>query len=674
MNPSDVPHPTRRISRAIGLSLTLALLQTGLTAALPASAQTNAISLADDHPPATLASTLLPRESWTPYPRHADRPAWEKLTRHSRDLLLRQGEEALGKPLPQLPASLYLGYARIGDRGRFEGPYFARRRHLHQLVLAECAEGKLRFLDAIADTLWAICEESTWCVPAHIGAQRAGVGLPEIEEPIVDLFAAQTGSSVAWTIHLVGAELDALSPRLRKRAEAEVQRRILAAYRSRDYGWMGFNARSAANRPNNWNPWINGNVLTATLLLERDPTRRAETVHRALRSLDRFLQPYPADGGCDEGPGYWSRAGGSLLDCLDLLHDASAGRIDVFTHPLVREIGRFIHRVHIADDWYVDIGDCAARTGIDRSVVFRYGQRIGDTALEALACSGATLESLTSETRGIDLGRGLRALADLDAMLDRSKVSPPLMRDTWLGSDDLQMMIARDREGSTQGLFVAAWGGHNAQSHNHNDVGNFIVFADGHPVFVDLGAPTYTAQTFSRRRYEIPAMQSAWHNLPTLNGVMQSAGRTFAAREVTYHSEDAFAELSMDIAPAWPAEAGVSSWRRSVRLERGSEVRLTETFQLGKLSPGAVLGLITPRPAKALAPGRIDLPLPATAGHLPRTAVLQFDPARLETVVTPFDLDDARLAGVWGPRLNRITISAKTPSTNDTWVLRLRLD
>lgn len=63
----------------------------------------------------------------------------------------------------------------------------------------------------------------------------------------------------------------------------------------------------------------------------------------------------------------------------------------------------------LADDWYVDIGDCAARTGIDRSVVFRYGQRIDDPALKALACSGTTLESLTAETRGIDLGRGLRA-------------------------------------------------------------------------------------------------------------------------------------------------------------------------------------------------------------------------------------------------------------------------
>jgi hypothetical protein len=140
-----------------------------------------------------------------------------------------------------------------------------------------------------------------------------------------------------------------------------------------------------------------------------------------------------------------------------------------------------------------------------------------------------------------------------------------------------------------------------------------MVFADGLPVFVDLGAPTYTAKTFGSRRYEIPAMQSAWHNLPTLNGVMQSAGRTFAARDVAYRATDTQAELAMDIAPAWPKAAGVRSWRRTVRLERGVEIRLLEEFHLDRLEPGAVLHLVTPREPRLSEPGRLELPPPAGA-------------------------------------------------------------
>lgn len=670
--PADSRAPRRSATALLALlwSLTVLILPPRL------GAQTNAIALADTYPPATLETLLVPRADWHPFPAFADRAAWDALPIAARTSLVAHGEAALAKPLPPLPATLYLRYAREGDRGRFEGPYFERRRRLHQLVLAECVEAQHRFRDAIADTLWAICEESTWCVPAHVGGQKAGVGLPDVEEPILDLFAAQTGSSVAWTLYLVADELDAVSPLLRRRAAAEVNRRVLTNYLGRDYGWMGFGSRNPANRPNNWNPWINGNILTAALLLEPDPARRVAIVHRALRSLDRFLQPYPSDGGCDEGPGYWSRAGGSVLDNLDLLHSATAGRLDVFGNPLIREIGRFIHRVHIAGDWYVDIGDCSARSGIDRGVVFRYGRRIDDPLLAALASHGATIGELVDETAGIDLGRAVRTLQDLPAILALAEAPLPLVRDVWLGSDDLQMMIARDRGGSTQGLFVAAWGGHNAQSHNHNDVGNFLVFAGGQPVLIDLGAPTYTAKTFSSRRYEIPAMQSSWHNLPTIHGVQQAAGRAFAARDVHYQATDAAAELSMDIAAAWPESARVKSWRRTVRLERGVEARLVEDFELTDADPALELNLLTPREPRIAAPGRLDLPVPATGptDAPARTVSLNFDPEKLQVAVETFAVDDDRLAGQWGRQLRRLHVTGRTPQARDTWVLRLRIE
>ena len=51
-------------------------------------------------------------------------------------------------------------------------------------------------------------------------------------------------------------------------------------------------------------------------------------------------------------------------------------------------------------------------------------------------------------------------------------------------------MTARVTERSSDGFYVAAQGGHNAESHNHNDVGNFIVFLNGKPVIVDVGVET----------------------------------------------------------------------------------------------------------------------------------------------------------------------------------------
>ena len=87
-----------------------------------------------------------------------------------------------------------------------------------------------------------------------------------------------------------------------------------------------------------------------------------------------------------------------------------------------------------------------------------------------------------------------------------------------------------------RGFYLAAKGGHNAESHNHNDVGNFIVYADGRPVLIDAGVGTYTAKTFSPQRYEIWTMQSAYHNLPTINGFLQKDGRQFRAENVVIQS------------------------------------------------------------------------------------------------------------------------------------------
>ena len=48
--------------------------------------------------------------------------------------------------------------------------------------------------------MWLLCEESTWCLPAH----QPGPGLPDPDKPHVDLFAAETAALLAWTALLTG--------------------------------------------------------------------------------------------------------------------------------------------------------------------------------------------------------------------------------------------------------------------------------------------------------------------------------------------------------------------------------------------------------------------------------------------------------------------------------------
>ncbi len=161
--------------------------------------------------------------------------------------------------------------------------------------------------------------------------------------------------------------------------------------------------------------------------------------------------------------------------------------------------------------------------------------------------------------------RQLRALFSF-SQLEESQSVPPYFGDVWL--PDLQVMAAREKPGASAGLYLAAKGGHNAESHNHNDVGQFLLYLDGEPVLIDPGVEEYTSKTFGSNRYALWTMQSAYHNLPTVNGCLQEAGRNFKAIGVHYQASEDRAELSLQLEDAYPQAAGVARWQRRIALCR----------------------------------------------------------------------------------------------------------
>ena len=656
--------------------------------------------LTHSYPLPQLKNLLISRPDWHPYPSASHREAWASVPVEQRQDILALGQEALETPWPNLPATLYLRFARDGDRAVFEALYFLRRRLLAHLVLAECVEDQGRFLDSIADAAWSIAEESSWCLPAHIAAQKAGSGLPDTAEPIVDLFAAETSALLAWTHYLLADRLVQVSPLLPPRIESEIQTRILTpALEREDFWWMGFSEREV----NNWNPWINANWLASVLLIEADEARRIASVAKIMRSLDRFVMPYPEDGGCDEGPSYWTRAGASLYDCLELLYSASDGRINVYDNPKIQNIGRFVYRAHIAGDYYVNFADAPAIVSPDASLVYGFGQRIRDDAMTAM---GAWLRERSKEfprlrDHGHDLTRVLRNITfsqpregENDENLDppsrpvfrgekegdatelrtgeeRGCLSAPLLRDVYL--PDTQFFAARDHAGKTAGLYLAAKGGHNAESHNHNDVGHFIVYHNGKPLIIDVGVETYTRKTFSAQRYEIWTMQSAYHSLPTIDGIMQAPGREFAARQVTSRADDETAEFNLDLAHAYPPQAQLLSWKRSVVLQRGQKVILTDSYELKQVPSTLILSLMTPCHVKLSTPGSILLSEAILANnHLSASGEIAYHPGDFTISLEEIPISDNRLGSTWGQQVNRIIFTAINPGRKGHWIIQIR--
>lgn len=611
-------------------------------------------------PAAKLAGALAPRERFHPFPTVFERAAWEALPADACAALLKSGEGQLNNPWEVLPATLFLDFQRTGNRTHYERARDRRRKKLQDLVIAECLESRGRFVEEIANGVWLTCEETFWGAPAHLAMQKAGTGLPDVSEPIVDLYAAETSSLLAWIGYLVGDLLAKVSPLLPERIRLEIDRRILTPCLARDdFWWMGFTPRPV----NNWDPWICSNWLTSTLLVERDAERRRSAVEKILRCLDNFLNGYAEDGGCDEGPSYWNRAAASLFDCLELLHAATAGQCNGFTLPKVHAMALYFCRAHIDNEWYTNFSDAPARVFANGDLVYRFGQRVGDDRMMAHGAFCA-FERDDKAIPADSIGRQLPALFNL-AVLRQAPRAQALFRDAWFPG--IRVMTARVREGSAQGMYLAAEAGNNGKSHNHNDVGNFIIYADGMPAIIDVGVETYTAKTFSPQRYEIWTMQSVYHNCPTIDGVMQSPGRQFAATEVSYHADDAAAEFHMDLAKAYPPEAHLASWKRILRLDRAANaIEVVDDYRLAQAAKVITLTLMMPSAPKVSAHGEITLAM--ASGDPVRVA---FDGSALQAAVEEITIDDAQLRRSWGERLYRVLLRANAPPLQSKWTLQI---
>lgn len=549
---------------------------------------------------------------------------------------------------PALPASLFLEYKQNGNRSDFETVLAKRRSVLSSLVVGYMVTREKRYLPQIVNGLYAIMEESTWVLPAHLTLQQSGIGLPDPGDKIIDLGCAMTAPLIASVQFLMRDQLDSISPNINKRIDLELATRILRPYLERtDYWWMGFHAQ----RVNNWNPWINADVLYTALLNENNPAILDQLLNKIIRSTDIFINQYPADGGCDEGTTYWSHAGGMLVYLLKLLNSVSEGKIGFKNDTLLRHMASYIYKMQIAGDYFVNSGDAAPRTVPSPAKVYLYGTLFDDDTLKGF---GAYLASLQKSVLPADnLQDFIMTLGVFDRLKKHPKITPqPAV--SWLR--DLQVVTARSGGGSQRGMFFSAKGGNNGESHNHNDVGNFVIYANGQPVIVDAGLGVYSSKTFSKERYTLWQVQSDWHNVPAINGYSQQAGKEFKAEKVLFDQKDKKVMFSMDISKAYPEKAGINSWSRVFVFNPDNRsLELTDQFSLcGAVKPGRLF-LLTPCTLEEKLPGIwIFFQDKAKTKPLMEMCTRDYN-VKVEQKV----LDDSRLRNSWGEKLFRLVLIVK---------------
>jgi hypothetical protein len=394
-------------------------------------------------------------------------------------------------PEADIPAFKNSWFRRLREtKDRRLADYYGRRTGpLGRAALAVWLGHPLGDIDYLQDLAWAYCEDSTWVHGVH-------------DANDIDLSASAMGASLAEIVHFLDDRLDIA---VRDRIFAEVEKRIFQQF------WNYRKPEWWKTVENNWNHVCNGSVIRAALYLIDDPDVLAHMTHAAIQNLTYALDGFADDGGCGEGPAYWNYGFGHYLKVAEALRQRTGGELDIMAGDKIERICRYPLAAHIDGPFYSSFADSG------------HGEIPAWTAL-LINSSYAIPELYELCLLNQDRTLHLSNMFDLALYGGEKGTGKPDPSDYEL--PDLGQAKLIGAPGARQ-MTIMALAGDNGVSHNHNDIGSFIVYRAGKLLLVDPGAPMYTKQTFSPRRYEIIYCRSKGHSVPVIDGREQRNGSRY---------------------------------------------------------------------------------------------------------------------------------------------------
>ena len=503
----------------------------------------------------TILTALTSRKRSPLFPPASNNAVWQTIAADVRykstiNSVLERATNRLDSPWPELLASDYISYRQTGERRSYEFPYFERRDRLGTAAIAFALSGDKRFLHEAAMGIWLICDEMTWSLPAH--AQK------DSENSTIDLFVCHTAHLIAETCSLLDTELTIYAPVIIQRAKKLVRKRVIdPIIEGKSWWWMTAGT-------SNWGPWCASGIVAAACWCEDDINRLTYIIYNMLRIGENFVTSYPNDGGCDEGVKYWIHATGSLIDMLEIiLHTTD---ISMYADEKLIRMVRFPSTLSFGNGIFPAFSDSVPIIELPVGLCWRAGIRTNSSELHEMLLTQAPMKLGADNHTGNTLMNLLRLFFWTDDNYIPKAPLPPLTlapKNEWL--PDLQVLIAR-----SSGTALAVKAGHNKENHNHNDVGQFVVYYAGIPIIVDAGRLTYTQMTFGRNRYKLWWTRGSGHAVPVVGGHEQQNGSQYTATDVRYNSDKINISFTADLAKCYAKEAGIIKLNRNVVFDRST--------------------------------------------------------------------------------------------------------
>ncbi len=469
-------------------------------------------------------------------------------------------------PIQALKFSKFRLYDETGDRNVYQEDYYEIRRRMTMFLLKVWLYKEKDDIKELEDILWAVCDEYTWALPAHL------LGILNNEEILpnrVDLFAAETAHTICEALSLCG---DYIHPAVKRRCINEVFKRVIEPFETEENEKYGFLWEFQYS---NWAAVCGGSVGMSAVYLIEDEERLKKITDRAAAACNNFFDSCMEDGVCIEGVSYWMYAMQYYVSFSELLKERT-GKDIVKNEDKMKKIAAFPSYACMENNVQIkfsDFGDTYMAFGIFCKLNELYGTPIPEKSyyksiMDRCARTSGAVRNITWFNPEL-----------LNAVPSDSDVFLPSAQ--WA-------VLKRD------GMIAIIRGGHNFEPHNHNDVGSYM-FVKGKDIIADeLGAPKYTKEYFYEERYNFLNAGSHGHSLPIVNGYVQSEGKEYAADKF----EKTENGIRVSFADAYDKKSDLKTLIRDMTLDTGGMI-IKDSFTFNKKSNSVKDRIITKLEAAA---------------------------------------------------------------------------
>ncbi len=456
-----------------------------------------------------------------------------------------------------LPFSKFKLYEESGNRLEAENEYFRTRVRLACFAIMALMYGRKEDIKELNDVIWAICDEYTWCLPAHLD----GTGLKTLQYGDnfkVDLFQSETACALCEAVHFCG---EYIHPIVKDRALTLARDRVVRVYEKNTYGWERWRT--------NWAAVCGGCVGMSAIYEEKEGyitvDELANILYRTQSTMQFFLEGFPSDGTCSEGITYWEYGFGYFTYYADVLMRRTCGDIDYFKIPHVKKIAEFHQKCFFPSGARVSFSDAGKEDTINYALISYLSDKYESVSTPRSSCGEMTFRDSSS--------RFARELRNILWDSQKEKKQEEVTKIYILR--DLSWYIATSDD---EKIDFAAKAGRNDEAHNHNDIGSFQLHKNGSEIFAELGGGEYTKEYFSPDRYNVFCCCSRGHSVPIIGGKYQAPGGQFRASEVSIDENG----ISMDMKGAYN-DGNLAHFYRAFYFEKETGVlKITDSFEFAE--------------------------------------------------------------------------------------------